>query len=36
MGLRSVFWSRFYFATSCGGARLIAIKQYIEVQKRPI
>ncbi|MGW1554861.1 transposase, partial [Streptomyces sp. NPDC002346] len=31
----SVFWSRSYFAGSCGGAPLTVIRQYIEGQKRP-
>ncbi|MDT0468611.1 transposase, partial [Streptomyces gibsoniae] len=35
-GLGSVFWSRSYFAGSCGGAPLTVIKQYIEGQKQPI
>lgn len=29
------FWSPSYFATSCGGAPLSIIKQYIEQQNRP-
>ena len=36
IGMGSVFWSRSYFAGSCGGAPLSTIKQYIEGQKRPI
>ncbi|MFD3537562.1 IS200/IS605 family transposase [Streptomyces sp. NPDC058661] len=36
IGMGSVFWSRSYFAGSCGGAPLTVIRQYIEVQKRPI
>ncbi|MFF2206083.1 transposase, partial [Streptomyces sp. NPDC058145] len=30
------FWSRSYFAASCGGAPLSAVRQYIEGQKRPV
>jgi putative transposase len=30
------FWSDPYFAGSCGGAPLTAVKQYIENQKRPV
>ncbi|MFE5866964.1 transposase, partial [Streptomyces virginiae] len=30
-----VFWSRSYFAGSCGGAPLSIIRQYIEGQARP-
>ncbi|MFJ2478240.1 transposase, partial [Streptomyces sp. NPDC087659] len=31
------FWSRSYFAGSCGGgAPLTVIRQYIESQKRPV
>ena len=29
------FWSPSYFAGSCGGAPLEAVKEYIESQKRP-
>ncbi|WP_434101004.1 IS200/IS605 family transposase [Streptomyces microflavus] len=36
VGLDSVFWSRSYFAGSCGGAPLTMIRQYIEQQKRPL
>lgn len=36
IGMGSVFWSRSYFAGSCGGAPLTVIRQYIEGQKRPI
>ncbi|MFF5089375.1 IS200/IS605 family transposase [Streptomyces niveus] len=32
----SVFWSRSYFAGSCGGAPLTVIRQYIEGQQRPL
>ncbi|MFE7748062.1 IS200/IS605 family transposase [Streptomyces sp. NPDC057428] len=35
IGMGSVFWSRSYFAGSCGGAPLTVIRQYIESQKRP-
>ncbi|MFB7225473.1 IS200/IS605 family transposase [Streptomyces sp. NPDC056227] len=35
IGTGSVFWSRSYFAGSCGGAPLTVIRQYIEGQKRP-
>lgn len=35
IGLGSVFWSRSYFAGSCGGAPLSIVRQYIEGQKRP-
>jgi putative transposase len=35
-GMGSVFWSRSYFAASCGGAPLSIIRQYIEGQKRPV
>ncbi|MCX4538531.1 IS200/IS605 family transposase [Streptomyces sp. NBC_01669] len=34
-GTGSVFWSRSYFAGSCGGAPLTVIRQYIEGHKRP-
>ena len=30
-----VLWSRSYFVSSCGGAPLSVIKQYIEQQKQP-
>ncbi|MCX4537860.1 IS200/IS605 family transposase [Streptomyces sp. NBC_00841] len=36
IGMGAVFWSRSYFAGSCGGAPLTVIRQYIEGQKRPI
>ncbi|MEV7004276.1 IS200/IS605 family transposase [Streptomyces sp. NPDC093982] len=36
IGMGSVFWSRSYFAGSCGGAPLTVIRQYIEQQKRPL
>ncbi|WP_078954076.1 transposase [Streptomyces globisporus] len=36
MGMSSVFWSRSYFAGSCGGASLSIVHQCIEGQKRPI
>jgi putative transposase len=36
IGLGSVFWSRSYFAGSCGGAPLSIIRQYIEGQQRPV
>lgn len=29
------FWSGSYFAGSCGGAPLTAVRQYIDSQKRP-
>ncbi|MBT2491222.1 IS200/IS605 family transposase [Streptomyces sp. ISL-96] len=29
------FWSGSYFAASCGGAPLTAVRQYIEQQQRP-
>ena len=32
---KPMFWSRTYFVTSCGGAPLSVIKQYIEQQERP-
>ncbi|WP_327241224.1 IS200/IS605 family transposase [Streptomyces sp. NBC_01320] len=35
IGMGPVFWSRSYFAGSCGGAPLTMIRQYIEEQKRP-
>ncbi|MFD8983570.1 IS200/IS605 family transposase [Streptomyces sp. NPDC059564] len=35
VGMGSVFWSRSYFASSCGGAPLTVIRQYVEAQKRP-
>ncbi|MFB7223197.1 transposase [Streptomyces sp. NPDC056227] len=35
IGMGSVFWSRSYFAGSCGGAPLTVIRQYIEGQKPP-
>ncbi|PZT75080.1 MULTISPECIES: IS200/IS605 family transposase [unclassified Streptomyces] len=35
-GIGSVFWSRSYFAGSCGGAPLAVIRQYIDGQKRPV
>ncbi|MCZ4124643.1 IS200/IS605 family transposase [Streptomyces sp. H39-S7] len=36
IGMSSVFWSRSYFAGSCGGAPLTMIHQYIDGQKRPL
>ncbi|MEU9857341.1 IS200/IS605 family transposase [Streptomyces sp. NPDC047974] len=36
IGMGSVFWSRSYFAGSCGGAPLTVIRQYIEGQARPL
>ncbi|MEU9328701.1 IS200/IS605 family transposase [Streptomyces canus] len=36
IGMGSVFWSRSYFAGSCGGAPLTVIRQYIEGQTRPV
>ncbi|BAU87176.1 transposase, IS200 family [Streptomyces laurentii] len=36
IGMGSTFWSRSYFAGSCGGAPLTVIRQYIEGQKRPV
>lgn len=36
IGMGSVFWSRSYFAGSCGGAPLTVIRQYIEGQKQPL
>lgn len=35
IGMGSVFWSRSYFAGSCGGAPLAIVRQYIEQPKRP-
>jgi Transposase and inactivated derivatives len=35
IGMGPVFWSRSYFAGSCGGAPLTMIQQYIESQKHP-
>jgi putative transposase len=32
---KPVLWSRTYFVTTCGGAPLAVIKQYIEQQERP-
>jgi putative transposase len=32
---KPVLWSRTYFVTTCGGAPLSVIKQYIEQQKKP-
>jgi putative transposase len=32
---KGVLWSPSYFASSCGGAPLTVIKQYIEEQQRP-
>ena len=29
------FWSRSYFAGSCGGAPLTVVRQYIQNQQRP-
>ncbi|MFD4483489.1 IS200/IS605 family transposase [Streptomyces sp. NPDC058471] len=34
--MASVFWSRSYFAASCGGAPLTEIRQYIEQQEHPL
>ncbi|WNO70075.1 transposase [Streptomyces sp. AM2-3-1] len=36
IGMGPVFWSRSYFAGSCGGAPLTVIRQHIEGQKRPV
>ncbi|MFI8513328.1 IS200/IS605 family transposase [Streptomyces sp. NPDC085460] len=36
IGMGPVFWSRSYFAESCGGAPLTVIRQYIEQQERPL
>lgn len=33
---KDVLWSPSYFATSCGGAPLSVIKQYVEQQNRPL
>jgi len=33
---KPVLWSRTYFVTSCGGAPLSVIKQYIEQQEQPV
>jgi putative transposase len=33
---KNVLWSPSYFAASCGGAPLSAIKQYVEQQDRPL
>ncbi|MBW5484603.1 IS200/IS605 family transposase [Streptomyces bambusae] len=30
------FWSRSYFAGSCGGAPLTVVRRYIENQRRPV
>ncbi|OIJ68232.1 IS200/IS605 family transposase [Streptomyces mangrovisoli] len=35
-GMGSAFWSRSYFAASCGGAPLSIVRQYIEEQRRPL
>jgi putative transposase len=35
IGMGSVFWSRSYFAGSCGGAPLTVIRQYIEGRSGP-
>ncbi|MFJ3975578.1 IS200/IS605 family transposase [Streptomyces sp. NPDC090021] len=35
-GMDSVFWSRSYFAASCGGAPLSIVRQYIEEQRHPL
>ncbi len=35
-GMGSVFWSRSYFASLCGGAPLEIVRHYIEGQKRPL
>jgi putative transposase len=32
----NVLWSPSYFATSCGGAPLGIIKQYVEQEKTPL
>jgi putative transposase len=32
---KPVLWSRSYFVTSCGGAPLAVIKQYIQQQEAP-
>jgi len=32
---KPVLWSRSYFVSSCGGAPLSVLKQYIEGQRRP-
>jgi putative transposase len=36
IGTGSDFWSRSYYAGSCGGAPLSIIQQYIEDQQRPV
>lgn len=36
VGKGSAFWSRSYFAGSCGDAPLTAVRQYIEQQKQPL
>jgi putative transposase len=36
IGMGSLFWSRSYFAGSCGGPPLTVIQQYIEDWERPI
>lgn len=33
---KGVLWSPSYFASSCGGAPISIVKQYIENQKRPV
>ena len=33
---KNVLWSPSYFAASCGGAPLSVIKQYVELQDRPL
>jgi len=34
--MRGHLWSPSYFATSCGGAPLSTLKQYIDGQSRPL
>ncbi len=36
IGMGPAFWSRSYFAASCGGAPLTVIRQYIEEHKRSL
>ncbi|MEX2970821.1 IS200/IS605 family transposase [Streptomyces sp. C184] len=36
VGMGSIFWSRSYFAGSCGDAPLTMVRQYIENQKPPV
>jgi putative transposase len=33
---KSALWSPSYFASSCGGASISIVRQYIEQQKRPL